>query len=165
MTDITIFPDRLTAMTEADLAALPAEQLREIHFNLAQLVEWVKKAQAKTHNAMKRRYAEQERTARSEAGKDFGTVHFQDGPVRVTVDDAVGVRVEHLEVDFDGVDVEGHVLFRFPAHQLARLLRGLGGAHHVDLGILLQHLQHQLQQVLELSSQCQHLVKVFPKEL
>jgi hypothetical protein len=86
MTDITIFPDRLTAMTEADLAALPAEQLREIHFNLAQLVEWVRKAQAKTHNAMKRRYAEQERTARSEAGKDFGTVHFQDGPIRVSVD-------------------------------------------------------------------------------
>ena len=86
MTDITIFPDRLTAMTEADLAALPAEQLREIHFNLAQLVEWVKKAQAKTHNAMKRRYAEQERAARSEAGKDFGTVHFQDGPILVTVD-------------------------------------------------------------------------------
>ena len=65
MTDITIFPDRLTAMTEADLAALPAEQLREIHFNLAQLIEWVKKAQAKTHNAMKRRYAEQERAVRS----------------------------------------------------------------------------------------------------
>ncbi len=86
MTDITIFPDRLTAMSEADLAALPAEQLREIHFNLAQLVEWVKKAQTKTHNAMKRRYSEQERAARSEAGKDFGTVHFQDGQIRVTVD-------------------------------------------------------------------------------
>ena len=86
MTDNTILPDRLTAMTEADLAALPAEQLREINFNLAQLVEWVRKAQAKTHNAMKRRYAEQERTARSEAGKDFGTVRFNDGLVRIAVD-------------------------------------------------------------------------------
>jgi len=60
--------------------------LHEIDINLAQLVEWVKKAQAKTHNAKKRRYAEQEKAARAEAGKDFGTVHFQDGPIRVTVD-------------------------------------------------------------------------------
>lgn len=86
MSDITIFPEQLTAMSEADLAGLPAEQLHEIHFNLAQLVDWVKKAQAKTHNAMKRRYAEQERTARTEASKDFGVVRFLDGPIRVTVD-------------------------------------------------------------------------------
>jgi hypothetical protein len=86
MNDITIFPDRLTAMTEADLAALPAEQLCEVHVNLAQLVDWVKKAQAKVHTAMQRRYAEQERAARLEAGKDFGTVRFQDGCVRVAVD-------------------------------------------------------------------------------
>lgn len=86
MADITIFPDRLTVMTEDELVALPAAQLHEIDINLAQLVEWVKKAQAKTHNAKKRRYAEQEKAARAEAGKDFGTVHFQDGPIRVTVD-------------------------------------------------------------------------------
>ena len=84
--DITIFPDQITRITEDELAALPAAQLHEIDINLAQLVEWVKKAQAKTHNAKKRRYAEQEKAARAEAGKDFGTVHFQDGPIRVTVD-------------------------------------------------------------------------------
>ena len=86
MNDLTIFPDRLTAMTEADLAALPVEQLYEVHLNLAQLVDWVKKAQAKTHGALQRRYVEREREARAEVGKDFGVVHFQDQSIRVTVD-------------------------------------------------------------------------------
>ncbi len=86
MNDLTIFPDRLTAMTEADLAALPVEQLYEIHLNLAQLVDWVKKAQAKTHGALQRRYVEREREARAEVGKDFGVVHLQDESIRVTVD-------------------------------------------------------------------------------
>jgi acyl-CoA synthetase (AMP-forming)/AMP-acid ligase II len=86
MNDLTIFPDRLTAMTEADLAALPVEQLYEVHLNLAQLVDWVKKAQAKTHGALQRRYVEREREARAEVGKDFGVVHLQDESIRVTVD-------------------------------------------------------------------------------
>ncbi len=86
MTQLTVFPEHLESMTEADLAALPAEQLREVHFNLERLVDWVKKTQLKTHNAMQRRYAEQERAARAKTGKDFGSVHFRDGPLRVTVD-------------------------------------------------------------------------------
>jgi len=86
MNDLTIFPDRLTAMTEADLAALPVEQLYEVHLNLAQLVDWVKKAQAKTHGALQRRYVEREREARAEVGKDFGIVHLQEERPRVTVD-------------------------------------------------------------------------------
>jgi hypothetical protein len=86
MNDLTIFPDRLTAMTEADLAALPVEQLYEVHLNLAQLVDWVRKAQAKTHAALQRRYTEREREARAQAGKDFGVVHLQDESIRITVD-------------------------------------------------------------------------------
>ena len=86
MNDLTIFPDRLTAMTDADLAALPVEQLYEVHLNLAQLVDWVRKAQAKTHAALQRRYTEREREARALAGKDFGVVHLQDESIRITVD-------------------------------------------------------------------------------
>ena len=86
MNEITIFPEQLSAMSDAQLAALPASQLYEAHFNLAQLVDWVKKAQAKVHAAMQRRYSEQERAVRAEAGKDFGTVRFNDGLLRITVD-------------------------------------------------------------------------------
>ncbi len=46
MNNLTIFPDRLTAMSEAELASLPVEQLYEVHLNLAQLVDWTRKAQA-----------------------------------------------------------------------------------------------------------------------
>ena len=86
MNEITIFPEQLSAMSDAQLASLPPAQLCEVHHNLAQLVDWVKKAQAKVHAAMQRRYAEQERAVRVEAGKDFGTVRFNDGLVRITVD-------------------------------------------------------------------------------
>ena len=86
MNEITIFPEQLSAMSDAQLASLPPAQLCEVHHNLAQLVDWVKKAQAKVHAAMQRRYAEQERAVRAEAGKDFGTVRFNDGLVRITVD-------------------------------------------------------------------------------
>ena len=86
MNEITIFPEQLSAMSDAQLASLPPAQHCEVHHNLAQLVDWVKKAQAKVHAAMQRRYAEQERAVRVEAGKDFGTVRFNDGQVRITVD-------------------------------------------------------------------------------
>ena len=86
MNEITIFPEQLSAMSDAQLASLPPAQLCEVHYNLAQLIDWVKKAQAKVHAAMQRRYAEQERAVRVEAGKDFGTVRFNDGQVRITVD-------------------------------------------------------------------------------
>jgi len=86
MNTITIFPDRLTAMSEADLVALSPEQLHEVHVNLSELIAWVKAAQAKLHAAMQRRYAEQESAARAEASKDFGVIRIHDGPVRVAID-------------------------------------------------------------------------------
>ena len=52
MNEITIFPEQLSAMSDAQLASLPPAQLCEVHHNLAQLVDWVKKAQAKVHAAM-----------------------------------------------------------------------------------------------------------------
>jgi len=86
MNTLTIFPDQLTAMSEADLVALSPEQLHEVHINLAELIAWVKAAQAKLHAVMQRRYAEQERAARAEASKDFGVIRIHDGPVRVAID-------------------------------------------------------------------------------
>jgi hypothetical protein len=86
MTDLTIYPAQLAEMSVAQLEALPAEQLAEVQHNLEQLQDWTKQAKAKLDTALIRRYGELERTARAESGKDFGTVHFGDGPLRVTVD-------------------------------------------------------------------------------
>jgi hypothetical protein len=86
MTDLTIYPAQLTEMSVAELEALPAHQLAEVQHNLEQLQDWIKQAKAKFDSALIRRYGELERTARAQSGKDLGTVHFGDGPLRITVD-------------------------------------------------------------------------------
>lgn len=86
MSDLTIYPAQLTEMSVAQLEALPADQLAEVLHNLEQLQDWTKQAKAKLDAALVRRFGDLERAARAEAGKDFGTVHFNDGPLRVTVD-------------------------------------------------------------------------------
>lgn len=86
MNDLTIYPAQLTEMSVAQLEALPADQLAEVQHNLEQLQDWTKQAKAKLDAALVRRFGDLERAARAESGKDFGTVHFNDGPLRVTVD-------------------------------------------------------------------------------
>lgn len=86
MNDLIIFPDQLTAISVSQLRVLPPAHLIEVQRNLGQLADWLKKEQAKVHSAMQQRFDELERTARAEAGKDFGTVHFNDGPLSVSVD-------------------------------------------------------------------------------
>ena len=86
MSDLTIYPAQLTEMSVAQLEALPPDQLAEVQHNLEQLQDWTKQARAKLDAALVRRFFELERAARADSGKDFGTVHFNDGPLRVTAD-------------------------------------------------------------------------------
>ena len=86
MSDLTIYPAQLTEMSVAQLEALPPDQLAEVQHNLEQLQDWTKQARAKLDAALVRRFGELERAARADSGKDFGTVHFNDGPLRVTAD-------------------------------------------------------------------------------
>jgi len=86
MTELTVLPDRLTALSVADLAALPATQLVEIVRNLDELLGWHKQQRAKVDAALDRSYAERIQSVRADAGKDFGTVHIDDGGIRITVD-------------------------------------------------------------------------------
>ena len=86
MTAMTVLPDRLTAHSVADLAALPTTQLAEIVRNLDDLLTWHKQQRAKVDAALDQSYAERIQKVRADAGKDFGTVHIDDGAVRVTVD-------------------------------------------------------------------------------
>ncbi|MCM2479176.1 hypothetical protein [Serpentinimonas maccroryi] len=86
MSDLTIYPAQLTEMSVAQLETLPPDQLAEVQHNLEQLQDWTKQAKAKLDTALFRRFGELARTARADSGKDFGTVHFSEGPLRVTVD-------------------------------------------------------------------------------
>ena len=86
MNDITLFPADIAAMSVSQLAALPAAQKAEIDRNLDEALDWLKKARAKFDAALDAAYGERARAARLEAGKDFGVIHLNDGPLRVTVD-------------------------------------------------------------------------------
>jgi hypothetical protein len=86
MSDLTIFPADLAAMSVSQLAQLSPAQKAEISRNLDEALAWLKQARAKFDAALDAAYGEQARAARLEAGKDFGVVHLNDGPLRVTVD-------------------------------------------------------------------------------
>ncbi|MFN3629243.1 MAG: hypothetical protein ACK4XK_04155 [Casimicrobiaceae bacterium] len=86
MSDLTIYPAQLTEMSVAQLEALPPDQLAEVQHHLEQLQDWTKQAKSKLDAALVRRFGALERAARTDSGKDFGTVHFSDGPLRVTAD-------------------------------------------------------------------------------
>jgi len=86
MNDLTIFPEDIAEMSVSQLAALPPAQKAEIDKNLNTAIAWLKQARSKFDAALDAAYGEQAREARLEAGKDFGIVHLNDGPLRVTVD-------------------------------------------------------------------------------
>lgn len=86
MSDLTVFPADIAAMSIGQLAALPAAQKAEISRNLDEALDWLKKARAKFDAALDAAYGEQAREARLDAGKDFGVIHLHDGALRVTVD-------------------------------------------------------------------------------
>ncbi|TCS68290.1 hypothetical protein EDC61_1284 [Sulfuritortus calidifontis] len=86
MSDLTLYPADIAAMSVGQLAALPPAQKAQISRNLDEALAWLKQARAKFDAALEAAYGEQARAARLEAGKDFGVVHLTDGALRVTVD-------------------------------------------------------------------------------
>ena len=86
MNDITLFPADIAAMSVGQLVALPAAQKAEIDKNFIDAIDWLKRERAKFDAALDVAYGERARAARLDAGKDFGVIHFTDGPLRVTVD-------------------------------------------------------------------------------
>ena len=86
MTNLTILPADLAALSVSELASLSPAQKQEINRNLDEALDWIKKARAKFDAALEQCYGEQARAARLDAGKDFGVIHLNDGPLHVTVD-------------------------------------------------------------------------------
>lgn len=83
MSDLTIFPADIAEMSVNQLAALPPEQKREVDQNLDAAIDWLKKARTKFDAALDAAYGEQARTALRDSGRDFGTVHLDDGQLRI----------------------------------------------------------------------------------
>ena len=83
MNDLTLFPADIAELSVGQLAALPPEQKLEVDQNLDAALDWLKQARAKFDQALEQCYGEQARAALRESGRDFGTVHLNDGPVHV----------------------------------------------------------------------------------
>ena len=83
MSDLTLYPADIAAMSVGQLAALPPAQKAEISRNLDEALDWLKKARAKFDAALDAAYGEQARTALRDSGRDFGTVHLDDGPLHI----------------------------------------------------------------------------------
>ncbi len=67
-----------------ELASLPPVQKAEISRNLNEAQDWLKAARAKFDAALDAAYGEQARVALRESGRDFGTTHVSDGPLRIS---------------------------------------------------------------------------------
>ncbi len=83
MSDLTIFPADIAEMSVSQLAALSPMQKHEICMNLDAAIDWLKKARTKFDAALDQCYGERARVALRESGRDFGTAHISDGPLRI----------------------------------------------------------------------------------
>lgn len=86
MSDLTIFPEQLNDLSVGQLAGLAHHQLHEVDSNLDQLIVWAKKARSKVDAALEQRYGEQARKDLTDSGRDVGTTHLTDGPLRIKFD-------------------------------------------------------------------------------
>ncbi|WP_445938029.1 hypothetical protein [Pseudomonas sp.] len=86
MSDLTIFPVDIAEMSVSQLANLSPEQKREVDANLDAAISWLKKARTKFDAALDQCYGEQGRTALRDSGRDSGTTHISDGPLRIKFD-------------------------------------------------------------------------------
>lgn len=84
MTDLSIYPAEIAEMTAAQLAALPHAKLVEATTNLDEVLKWAKENRQKLDAALEIRFGAQAKTALNDSGRDFGSVHFNDGPVSVS---------------------------------------------------------------------------------
>jgi hypothetical protein len=73
-------------LTEAQLAELPPLQLQHFDSELNQAITALDTLRTRLDGALVRRYGQTARQLRLTAGKDFGVVHLDDGPLRITVD-------------------------------------------------------------------------------
>lgn len=86
MNDLTLLPQNLVQRSVAELAALSPERKLELSRQIDEAFDLVKKIKDRFAAAVELAYAEQLRATRTEAGKDFGTVHVTDGILRITSD-------------------------------------------------------------------------------
>jgi hypothetical protein len=79
-------PEQVLATPVGELAALPSESLFQLKNDAADLLSVAKSIAEQIDRALELKYAHRALALRTEAGKDTGIVHFNDGAVRITAD-------------------------------------------------------------------------------
>lgn len=83
MTNLTLYPADIAEMSVSQIARLSPLQKHEISKNLIEAGAFIKKQMAKLDAALEQSYAEKAKGALRESGRDFGTAHISDGPLRI----------------------------------------------------------------------------------
>ncbi len=78
--------DTVRMMPVGDVIALPSDHLALLQADARDALEAAKRLQDWIEAAIRLRYEQRAIAARGGAGKDTGTVHFEDGPVSITAD-------------------------------------------------------------------------------
>jgi hypothetical protein len=121
-------PDALVRMPIGEIAALPAEELARLQHETDEALRAAKAASAWLDGALAVKYADRAETARRDAGKDFGTTRFIDGPVSVVAElpkkvdwDQIAIRrlVERIKADGDDPREYVDISFKVPERKYA----------------------------------------------
>jgi len=86
MTDPTLYPGDIAAMSVSQLARLEPLQKHELKKNLLEASDFLKKQLAKLDAALEQAYSDKAKAALLESGRDFGTTHITDGPLHIKFD-------------------------------------------------------------------------------
>ena len=83
MSDLTIFPADLAAMSTVQLVALPITDFVAAERNVDEATAYLQQLRAKLDAAKLQRSGEQARSALRDSGRDFGPAHVSDGALHV----------------------------------------------------------------------------------
>ena len=83
MSDLTLYPADIAAMSVSQIAHLTPYQKFELDKNLFEAIDFLKVARTKFDAALKQCYEDQAKAALLESGRDFGTAHINDGSLRI----------------------------------------------------------------------------------
>jgi hypothetical protein len=83
MSDLTLYPADIAAMSVSQIARLTPYQKFELDKNIFEAIDFLKVARTKLDAAWKQCYEEQAKAALLASGRDFGTAHINDGPLHI----------------------------------------------------------------------------------
>ena len=85
MSDLTLYPADIAAMSVSQIARLTPYQKFELDKNIFEAIAFLKVARTKFDTALLQCYGERAKAALLESGRDFGTAHITDGPLRINL--------------------------------------------------------------------------------